>query len=185
MGLQTVCYAVDTWAGDIHTSAYTASVLDEFRAYHDPRYGSFSTLVCGRFDDARDGFADGGIDLLHIDGTHTYEAVRHDFESWLPKMSRTGIVILHDIAEHRKDFGVWRWWQELKTRYPHFEFLFGHGLGVVAVGETIPSSMQTFFADRHNALATAHYFSMLGERVALLGEQLVRGAKQTPDTVLR
>jgi len=181
LGLETRCYAVDSWDGDIHTNQYDASVYEELKAYHDAHYGSFSTLIRSLFDDALDHFADGTIDLLHIDGTHTYDAVRHDFELWLPKMSRTGIVILHDIAEHQQDFGVWRWWKELKNRYTTFEFLFGHGLGVVAVGDNIPDQMRMFFADQQHAPATEHYFSMLGQRVASLGEQHRLPGRQPAD----
>lgn len=170
LGFDTNCYAVDTWAGDIHTGQYPDAIFDELRAYHDPRYGRFSTLIRSSFDDAIERFEDSSIDLLHIDGTHTYDEVRHDFESWLPKMSRQGVVIMHDVAEHRDDFGVWRLWAELKERYPHFEFPFGHGLGVVAVGDEVPSSMHAFFNHEEHHASTVHYFSMLGERIVALGE---------------
>lgn len=176
LGLETRCYGIDTWAGDIHTGRYEDAVFSELQAYHGPRYGGFSTLIRSLFDDALGQFDDGSIDLLHIDGTHTYDSVRHDFEAWLPKMSQQGVVLLHDIAEYRDDFGVWRLWEELKERYPYFEFQFGHGLGVVAVGSEIPEAMHAFFTDERHAPATAHYFSMLGERVAALGESQNLGA---------
>ena len=138
LALSTACYAVDTWAGDPHTNPSdlpdTGEVLGELRRYHDRRYGSFSTLVQSSFLEARAGFADGSVDLLHIDGYHLYEAVRDDFESWLPKLSDRAVVLFHDINERHGDFGAWRFWEEIRTRYPSFHFLHAHGLGVLAVG---------------------------------------------------
>ena len=70
----TLCYAVDTWAGDPHAAGYGEEVYAELKDFHDKRYASFSQLVRKKFDEACGDFADGTIDLLHIDGFHTYEA---------------------------------------------------------------------------------------------------------------
>lgn len=162
------CFAVDSWRGDEHAGHYGPQVLDELRAYHDPLYGEFSTLVQSQFDDALTAFADGSIDLLHIDGFHTYEAVRHDFDSWLPKMAPGGVVLLHDTTLHRDDFGVFRLWDELASRYPAFQFPYGFGLGVVAVGRQVPPELLRLATDAEYAAQITDYFSRLGDRVAAL-----------------
>jgi hypothetical protein len=37
-----------------------------------------------------------GIDVLFIDGDHSYTSVKKDLENWLPKMNKNARIILHD-----------------------------------------------------------------------------------------
>jgi len=164
--VRTACYGVDTWKGDPHASFYGTDVLSDLRMHHDPLYGSFSSLIQSTFDEALQYFRDGSIDLLHVDGYHTYDAVKHDFETWLPKVSPKGVVLFHDIAEKQGDFGVWKLWDELKAKYPHFEFLHGHGLGLIAVGQHPPEELGWLFnADDKQTAVIQDFFFCLGDRL--------------------
>src|ERR1700743_2769673 len=98
-------YAVDTWKGEFHSGFYGESVYEEVAAYNKANYSQFSYLLRSLFDDALPGFADESIELLHIDGLHTFEAVSHDFYGWLPKVKPGGIVLLHDVAVRDRGFG--------------------------------------------------------------------------------
>src|SRR4029079_8475503 len=131
--LPTRFFAIAAWRGDQHAGYYGDDVFNAVRV-HNRRYDSFSRLIRADFADALGEFADGSIDLLHIDGCHSYEAVRRDFETWLPKLSPRGVVIIHDTAEVQPGFGVWQFWAEVAARYPSFNFEHSHGLGVLVVG---------------------------------------------------
>jgi hypothetical protein len=137
------CYAVDTWEGDEHAGKYSEDIFNEVVKLNE-RYGDFSTLLRCRFDQALSQFQNGSIDLLHIDGLHTYEAVSEDFYSWLPKMSKRGVILFHDTEVRTGGFGVWRLWGEISQQYPHFGFNHGFGLGLLAVGTEIPQELSEF-----------------------------------------
>jgi predicted O-methyltransferase YrrM len=65
------------------------------------------------------------IDVLFIDGDHSYEGVRADFEMYAPLVRSGGIVTFHDILPHPAypGYGVDRYWQEITPTYPHREFV--------------------------------------------------------------
>lgn len=166
LGLDCRCYAVDTWEGDPQSGFFGPEVLEELKQHHDPLYGGFSTLIESTFDEAVSHFSDSTIDLLHIDGYHAYEVVKHDFENWLPKMSSRGIILLHDINVREGDFGVWKLWDELKVRYPHFEFIHEHGLGLAAVGEAYNDGLRQLLALRESdRVLVREFLSQLGQRL--------------------
>jgi glycosyltransferase involved in cell wall biosynthesis len=171
--LATRCYAIDTWKGDEQTGFYNEDVYLDFRAFHDAHYAGFSELLRCTFDDALAYFSDASIDLLHIDGLHTYDAVRHDFERWQSKLSDRALVLFHDTNVRERDFGVWRWWEELRRRYPSFEFLHGHGLGLLGFGRSVPPGVAALcsLTDPERVNTVRERFSFLGERSILLNRQ--------------
>jgi methyltransferase family protein len=81
--------------------------------------------------------ADGSVDILHLDGCHTYEAARHDYETWSGSVRDGGVALFHDVAvrDPGRGFGVYRLWEDLKGRYPTAEFAHSFGLGVLFVSD--------------------------------------------------
>ncbi|HSP80785.1 MAG TPA: class I SAM-dependent methyltransferase, partial [Myxococcaceae bacterium] len=86
--LPASCYAVGEWPDAQHAE------LQTLRAHHDALYGGFSRLLVGVSGEAEQRFADGSVDLLHVSDPSTSESLRLLFEKWLPKMSRSGLVLL-------------------------------------------------------------------------------------------
>lgn len=170
LALETKCYAVDTWQGDEHAGYYGDEVFSAVKSYNDKYYSAFSDLVRSTFDKALSHFVDGSIDLLHIDGRHLYEDVKHDFEAWRPKLSNRAVVLFHDTNVRERDFGVFKLWEQLSSSQPSFEFHHGHGLGVLGFGREMPRHLVALFDSGRSVNATVSLrtsYARLGSAVAL------------------
>jgi len=162
-GFECRAVAVDTWRGDAHTGAYDDSVFREVESYAGENYRSFAKLLRMTFDEAASLFTDVEIDLLHIDGMHTYEAVRHDFDTWWPKVRAGGVVVMHDSFDKHDNFGVWQLLAELKAEFPVSEFFHSHGLGIVVKPgrerlEHVANEM--VYADDHSLRVLRRYYEL-------------------------
>ena len=133
-GLDCKAFAVDHWIGDAQAGFFNQTVYDQVVETNE-EYKHFSTLLKMSFSNATEVISDSSVDLLHIDGYHSYESVSEDFFSWLPKMTANGVILLHDIHVRRNTFGVYKLWAEIKKKYQTMEFVGSHGLGVVFLGE--------------------------------------------------
>ncbi len=76
------------------------------------------------------------LDFLFIDGDHSYEGVKKDFEMYSPLVRRGGVIAFHDIVRHIDylEVEVWRFWQEIKDNYPYKEFIKNRKQGWAGIG---------------------------------------------------
>lgn len=130
--LNTEINAVDMWSGDIGaeiTGEEVYALVQKTAATYYPEVNLHLFQMC--FDDARPNFADNSIDILHIDGGHTFEDVEHDFTTWLPKLKENGIVLFHDVYSPI-DRGSCDHWEKTKKEYDcYFDFTHSCGLGIL------------------------------------------------------
>jgi predicted O-methyltransferase YrrM len=84
------------------------------------------------------------LDFLFVDGDHTYDGVRHDFEAYSTLVRSGGLVAFHDITPPSGDGAaegplllvgeVPRFWQEIRSRYPSEELVGGNDAGCFGIG---------------------------------------------------
>jgi predicted O-methyltransferase YrrM len=87
-----------------------------------------------------------GLDLLFIDGDHSYKGVKEDFSRYSLLVKKGGWIAFHDIIpDYQIRYGIhlggWtggvpKFWNEVKRRYKHFEIVDnprqdGAGIGVL------------------------------------------------------
>lgn len=76
------------------------------------------------------------IDLLFIDGDHSYEGVKTDYQLYSPLVASGGLIAFHDIVPCPADrrCGVPQFWQELKGARQVMEFVADWGQGAFGIG---------------------------------------------------
>ncbi len=155
--IDTEINAVDTWKGEKHAGFYGEKVFETVKQIKNECYPKLKiNLIRKTFDEAVSDFADGSIDILHIDGLHTYEGVKHDYEAWKNKVKDDGIILFHDVFVKENDFGVYRLWDELKKNHSFIEFSHSYGLGVLFLDEKKGSEIKEIMENLQMHYAYLH-----------------------------
>ena len=76
------------------------------------------------------------LDLLFIDGDHTYKGVKKDFKLYSPLVRKHGIIAFHDIVKVPSDENVEvnKFWNDLKKNYKYYEFVEDWNQGYCGIG---------------------------------------------------
>ncbi|HTW45080.1 MAG TPA: class I SAM-dependent methyltransferase [Acidobacteriaceae bacterium] len=85
------------------------------------------------FEKAKQLFGEKPVDLLFIDGDHTYEGVKRDWEMYSQLVRAGGLIVFHDIAGNYDDTQVKRLWDSIKSDYKYREYAV-HPDGLYGIG---------------------------------------------------
>lgn len=74
-----------------------------------------------------------GIDVLFIDADHTFKGVQNDWNMYFDLVNNNGLIVFHDIIKNESNHGVevYKLWETIKLGFPHQEFVFEYGIGVI------------------------------------------------------
>jgi len=98
-------------------------------------------FIQGLFDDVANTW-DKQIDILHIDGDHSYESVKNDYETWKKFLKEDSVVMFHDTESFPSTVG--KFFRELEM--PHkCHFKESAGLGIASKDPKIIESIKKSF----------------------------------------
>lgn len=120
----------------------TVEILPRYDVNHIKKYCNFEFVRGSSFDTNvvnRVRMISPISDFLFIDGDHSYEGVKRDFENYRPFVKSGGLIAFHDIVESdsHKEQGafVFRLWKEIKHDFKYEEYFYGAsdwgGIGVL------------------------------------------------------
>jgi len=139
-------YGVDNFVGDDFVGEHSSYQYNFVNMKREKLHLQDNvTLIKGDFNEVAETW-DKKIDILHIDGSHHYEDVKKDFETWSKFVSDNGIILMHDTCVEQyegKEYGVKKFFDELDM--PKFTFEHSFGLGVVCKNPTIINEIKTTF----------------------------------------
>ncbi len=157
--LPTACTAVDEWLDE-------PDLAEAVRDHNEARYAAFSAVVQTSFQAAAQRFADGSVDLLHIDAGPHYATADEDFAAWRPKLSRAAVVLLHGVRGRDVASGTPGLFAALSQAHPHLAFAHGQGMGVVACGAVPPRLAPLLAASTRSWSFVQDAYAVLGQAVA-------------------
>ena len=120
-----IIYGIDLFEGDIHTGLRNTydSVIENIKLHKL----SNIHIINNDFNEESKIWSK-PIDILHIDGLHTYNAVKNDFEKWSKFLQNDGIILFHDIISFPE---VRQFFREIHSEWHKLYFTHSAGLGII------------------------------------------------------
>jgi hypothetical protein len=131
-------YGIDNFEGDVmagvrNTFDYVKQKRKELKMKNIIFIKGYFGLVAKQWDKP--------IDILHIDGFHTYEAVKNDYDTWSKFVKEDGVILFHDTCVPQ--YGVRQFFDEIEL--PKTNFTCSHGLGVVSKNADLINEIRETF----------------------------------------
>lgn len=125
-----IVYGIDCFSGDEHagfrdTLEYVNNIKNTY-AFNNVEF------IKGDFNEVASQWRE-TIDLIHIDGLHTYDAVKNDYETWKKFTNQNTVFLFHDTESYKNDVG--KFFNELDLHKVNFTN--SSGLGVASQNEHI------------------------------------------------
>jgi predicted O-methyltransferase YrrM len=123
-------YAIDTWVGDPHAGYYGEEVYTTLKhRIVSLGLSDHIELVRDTFENAKTQFK--SIDILHIDGLHTYKAAFGDFNCYKECLHKGSLVLFHDVNTYFKEMR--QLWRQISWKYESCMVPYSHGLGIIRI----------------------------------------------------
>ena len=153
LGFSTFCFAMprigkvygidnfigDDFVGEMNSYSFVCGKRDKLQLHDNVEF------IKGDFNEVARTW-DKKIDILHIDGSHHYEDVKRDFETWSQFVNDGGVILIHDTCVelyNGKEYGVKKFFDEIDL--PKCTFTHSFGLGVVSKNEKLIEQIKTTF----------------------------------------
>ncbi|MCE7520557.1 hypothetical protein LZG37_20670 [Halomonas titanicae] len=149
--LGTRCFMVGVQHEEDAASKQDAEAI---RAYAADHFSTISQWLEATSTRAIDQFDEGSVDLLLLHVEADDNSVDYLLDRWLSKLSTQGVVVVPGVARREPGCLVFRAFETLKARYPHFVFHHAGGLGVIAVGNNLPSLLKNLLSSLESAAST-------------------------------
>lgn len=134
-----IIYGVDSFEGDEH--AGKRNTFGDVASLVEQHSVNRLVLVKGYFAEVAKTW-DKPVDILHIDGYHTFDAVSDDFKNWSPFVKEDGVVLFHDTAIQY--FQIKDFFRQLSGGYKLY-FVHSAGLGIFTKNKDLYEKIKRSF----------------------------------------
>jgi hypothetical protein len=133
-------YGIDSFEYDAHTGSHpdNYNVVMKFKEKH-----SFDNvhIIKGWFQEIVKTWTT-PIQILHIDGLHTYDAITDDWKHWTPFVPDNGVIIMHDVISFPE---ITQFYNEIQL--PKAFFRHSAGLGIATKDQELLNAILQAFSN--------------------------------------